>query len=48
MLQTAVIIDYQNLHLVARNQFNQGQNAHQCLVHPLFYAEQLIKVRAEG
>lgn len=47
MLQTAVIIDYQNLHLVARNQFNQGQNAHQCLVHPLFYAEQLIKVRNE-
>jgi uncharacterized LabA/DUF88 family protein len=44
-LRTTVIIDYQNVHLVARNIFGQGGASHQSLVHPFLYASELITAR---
>ncbi len=44
-LRTAVIIDYQNLHLVAAKLFVPSKPLHECLVHPLNYAKQIILTR---
>ena len=44
-LRTAVIIDYQNLHLIAARLFEPEKRLHECLVHPLNYANQLIRTR---
>ena len=44
-LQTVVIIDYQNLHLVGAGLFEPFKQRHECLVHPLRYAEQLLLTR---
>jgi uncharacterized LabA/DUF88 family protein len=50
VLQTVVIIDYQNVHLTGHELFAGGQGLarHETLVHPLHYANLLIKARNEG
>ena len=44
-LRTAVIVDYQNLHLVGARLFEPSKQLHECLVHPLNYANQIIRRR---
>lgn len=45
--RVCVVIDYQNIHLTARDLFAQpGRPAHECLIHPLRFAEQVIALRA--
>lgn len=45
--QVCVLIDYQNIHLTARDKFAPaGIPDEQCLIHPLRFAEQAIAVRA--
>lgn len=45
--RVCVVIDYQNIHLTARDLFAPpGLPAHECLIHPLWFAEQVIAVRA--
>jgi hypothetical protein len=44
-LRTVVIIDYQNLHLVGVGLFEPSKQRHECLVHPLNYAEQVVLTR---
>jgi uncharacterized LabA/DUF88 family protein len=43
MLRAAVVIDYQNIHLTARDTFAPyGTPAHETLVHPVKFGEELI------
>lgn len=43
----AVVVDYQNIHLTARDVFAPyGTPAHKVLIHPLLFAEQLVQERA--
>lgn len=44
-LRAAVIIDYQNVHLTAAGLFEPHSPKHDCLVHPLHYANQLVHCR---
>ena len=45
-LRTLVIIDYQNIHLTARDTFAPfGTPAHECLIHPLKFAQQVVGTR---
>ncbi|PZS20222.1 MAG: hypothetical protein DLM60_09045 [Pseudonocardiales bacterium] len=45
--RVCVVIDYQNIHLTARDLFAPpGLPAHECLIHPLRFAEQVIALRA--
>lgn len=44
-LRAAVIIDYQNVHLTGAGLFEPYQPAHEHLVHPLHFANQLITRR---
>jgi len=45
--RVCVVIDYQNIHLTARDLFAPaGQPVHESLIHPLRFAEQVIAVRA--
>ncbi|MBI3430185.1 MAG: NYN domain-containing protein [Actinobacteria bacterium] len=44
-LRTVVIIDYQNLHLVGAGLFEPFKQRHECLVHPVKYAEQVLLTR---
>jgi hypothetical protein len=44
-LQTAVIIDYQNVHLTGAGLFEPYKPKHECLIHPLDYANHLIRAR---
>ncbi|MGH3835960.1 MAG: NYN domain-containing protein [Pseudonocardiaceae bacterium] len=45
--RVCVVIDYQNIHLTARDLFAPpGLPAHECLIHPLWFAEQVIALRA--
>jgi len=46
-LQAVIVVDYQNIHLTGHELFNPGQPAHLDLVHPLHFANQLLKVRNE-
>lgn len=47
-LKAIVIMDYQNVHLTARDLFTPpGTRAGSCLVHPLLYAEEVLRVRQE-
>lgn len=41
-LRTAVIIDYQNLHLIAARLFEPEKRLHESLIHPLNYANQFV------
>lgn len=41
-----VVMDYQNVHLTGHDLWCQaGQPAHVCLVHPLYYANQVVRTR---
>lgn len=44
-LRAAVIIDYQNVHLVGLNLFQKCREPYEFLVHPLHYANQLLAQR---
>ena len=44
-LRTAVIIDYQNVHLTGAGVFEPYQPPHEHLVHPLHFANQIITCR---
>lgn len=46
MLRTAVVIDYQNVHLTAHEQFcPAGVAKHESLIHPLYFANQVLLAR---
>lgn len=45
MLRTAVVIDYQNVHLTARDIFNDSGGAHDSLIHPMLFARRLLVER---
>lgn len=47
MLQTVVVVDYQNVHLTGHDLYNPGQPAHLDLIHPLHFANQLLRIRNE-
>ncbi len=47
-LRAAVVIDYQNLHLTGAGLFEPNKAPHECLVHPLHYANQLITARNQN
>ena len=45
--RACVVIDYQNIHLMAHGLFAPaGVPVHECLIHPLRFAEQVMAVRA--
>lgn len=44
--RTLVVVDYQNIHLTAHGQWcSNGAPVHDCLIHPLHFANQVIQVR---
>ncbi|MGH3708836.1 MAG: hypothetical protein ACRDRQ_12215 [Pseudonocardiaceae bacterium] len=44
--RVCVVLDYQNIHLTARDLFAPpGLPVHECLIHPLRFAEQVIARR---
>lgn len=45
MLRTVVVIDYQNVHLTARDVFSPGEDAHEAIIHPVQYARAAIQRR---
>ena len=46
MLRAVIVIDYQNMHLTGHNFFeHDGTPRHHSLVHPLYYARQLLEAR---
>ena len=42
MLRTLVLIDYQNIHLTARDRWSRGAPTHESLIHPLHFAVQAV------
>lgn len=49
MLRAVIVIDYQNIHLTGHNFFeHDGTPRHHSLVHPLYYARQLLEARNLG
>ena len=46
-LRTAIVIDYQNVHLTGHGRFGATKNKpkHEALIDPLFLARQIIQVR---
>jgi uncharacterized LabA/DUF88 family protein len=47
MLQVAIVIDYQNIHLTAHGCWApDGLPVHESLIHPLRFAEQVMQVRS--
>ena len=48
MLGTAVVLDYQNVHLTARDIFLPGQPEHLAIIHPMQYARAPISRRNAG
>lgn len=45
MLRTAVVIDYQNVHLTARDVFLPNQPEHEALIHPMQFSEAALHQR---
>lgn len=45
MLRAALVMDYQNVHLTARDVFCEGQDAHQAIIHPMQFAKVAIASR---
>lgn len=44
--QALVVIDYQNIHLTANGRFGtRGHPVHETLIHPLFFAFQVLDAR---
>jgi len=50
LLQTVIVIDYQNVHLTGHELFSksQGLAKHEDLVHPLHFANQLLLSRTRS
>lgn len=47
VVRVGVLIDYQNIHLTARDLFGRpGTGARETLIHPALFAERLVRVRA--
>lgn len=44
-MRAAVVIDYQNVHLTARDYFAKDQPDHEALIHPMLFSEVAIKQR---
>lgn len=44
-LRTAVVIDYQNVHLTAHDVFDHSGEKHEALIHPMRFAETVIATR---
>lgn len=44
-LQAVVIMDYQNVHLTARDRFNEYAEPQDCLIHPVKFANTLLRTR---
>lgn len=44
-MRAAVVIDYQNVHLTARDLFIPGRPEHEALIHPMQYAEVAVEER---
>lgn len=44
-LSTVIVMDYQNVHLTGQNVFAPERPIHECLIHPLHYANRLIHTR---
>ncbi|WP_425122915.1 hypothetical protein, partial [Brevibacterium sp. FAM 25378] len=42
-VRTAIVIDYQNLHLTAHGLFDRYRPPHESLIHPGQYAKNLIQ-----
>lgn len=47
LLRTVVVVDYQNVHLTARDVFCPGRGAHTALIHPMQFARASIRRRNE-
>jgi uncharacterized LabA/DUF88 family protein len=45
MLRTAIVVDYQNVHLTAHDTFNRRGNKHDSLIHPMQFAKRAIVER---
>lgn len=45
MLRTSVVIDYQNVHLTARDVFDPGGDDHDSLIHPMQFARRALAER---
>ena len=45
LLRTAIVIDYQNLHLTAANLFVNSDHIHESLIDPLLFSNELISER---
>jgi hypothetical protein len=46
VVDVAVVIDYQNIHLTAHERFcAEGESPHECLIHPLYLANQILLAR---
>lgn len=45
MLRAAFVIDYQNVHLTARDVFDPHGSAHDSLIHPMLFARRAIQAR---
>lgn len=45
MLRASVILDYQNVHLTARDLFDPRGEKHDCLIHPMHFAKRAIHER---
>lgn len=45
MLRASVVIDYQNVHLTARDVFNPRGERHESLIHPVQFAQVAIRER---
>lgn len=47
-MRTAVVMDYQNVHLTARDMFCPGQPAHEAIIHPVWFGRAAIQRRNQG
>jgi hypothetical protein len=47
VLSASVVIDYQNVHLTARDVFDPRGEQHKSLIHPMMFARRAIEVRNE-
>ncbi|WP_226344107.1 NYN domain-containing protein [Agilicoccus flavus] len=48
MLRTTFVLDYQNVHLTARDVFCPSQDAHHALIHPIRFAQAALRARNAG
>lgn len=46
MLRTTFVLDYQNVHLTARDVFDPGGDAHESLIHPINFAKRALVERS--